>query len=119
MFRKDYINFLFFHLKPAPMKKCSLQEHFFIGGVGRIRRAASGKQSTGLFSNPPFRILPIKNLLQQKNALCKSAFLLEALGGFEPPNQSFADSCLTTWLQRRILNFNIITINYILLYSSE
>ncbi len=29
-------------------------------------------------------------------------FSMEALGGFEPPNQSFADSCLTTWLQRHI-----------------
>ena len=28
---------------------------------------------------------------------------LEALGGFEPPNQSFADSCLTTWLQRHFI----------------
>ena len=34
--------------------------------------------------------------------------LLEALGGFEPPNQSFADSCLTTWLQRRFLLFTLL-----------
>ena len=27
---------------------------------------------------------------------------LEATGGFEPPHQSFADSCLTTWLCRRV-----------------
>ena len=32
-----------------------------------------------------------------------NSIFLEALGGFEPPNQSFADSCLTTWLQRRII----------------
>ena len=30
------------------------------------------------------------------------ALYLEATGGFEPPHQSFADSCLTTWLCRRV-----------------
>ena len=26
---------------------------------------------------------------------------MEATGGFEPPNNGFADHCLTTWLRRR------------------
>lgn len=30
---------------------------------------------------------------------------LEATGGFEPPNQAFAEPCLTTWLSRLICNF--------------
>lgn len=30
--------------------------------------------------------------------------ILEATPGFEPGRQSFADSCLTTWLCRRILS---------------
>ena len=30
-------------------------------------------------------------------------FLLEAPIGIEPMNQSFADSCLTAWLRRQIL----------------
>ena len=29
-------------------------------------------------------------------------FLLEATGGFEPPDKGFADLCLTTWLRRPI-----------------
>ena len=36
---------------------------------------------------------------------------LEATPGFEPGNQSFADSCLTTWLCRHTL---LISLHYII-----
>ena len=47
------------------------------------------------------------DLLQSINQfhLMRQFYLMEALGGFEPPNQSFADSCLTTWLQRRMIYY--------------
>src|SRR6185503_9613033 len=32
----------------------------------------------------------------------------EATGGFEPPNEGFADPCLTTWRRRQISRISVI-----------
>jgi hypothetical protein len=37
----------------------------------------------------------------QKGFQILEAFLLEATGGFEPPNEAFAEPCLTTWPRRQ------------------
>ena len=42
------------------------------------------------------------------HVLYKTKNQLEATPGFEPGNQSFADSCLTTWLCRRIFHYMLI-----------
>ncbi len=40
------------------------------------------------------------NKLRGQPIMANPLNLLEATGGFEPPDKGFADLCLTTWLRR-------------------
>ncbi len=44
---------------------------------------------------------------------------MEATPGIEPGNQSFADSCLTAWLCRRLLKKDLIILSPFHVYGAD
>ncbi len=59
----------------------------------------------------------IKIVSSQKKHPLQDVLFLEATPGFEPGNQSFADSCLTTWLCRH--NMKFLLMNNLLLPATR
>lgn len=65
----------------------------FFGGTRGIRRAASGKPSTGRFSNPPFRIPLIYEKQKKQYPFQNITYFLVGQEGFEPPTLRLEGVC--------------------------
>ena len=74
-------------------KAISFNDIASFGGTRGIRRAASGKPSTGRFSNPPFRIPLIYEKQKKQYPFQNITCFLVGQEGFEPPTLRLEGVC--------------------------